>query len=414
MNLPLFLARRIYRGSEGSRQMSRPAVLISKIGIAVSLAVMIVTVAVVTGFKQQVRNKVTGFGADLQLTDVNTVLSYEQNPIVISDSLMAMLRNDPDVASVQRYSLKGAMIKTETAFQGMMLKGVSEEYDASFIRSSMVEGEFPEMSASEASNRVVLSKTVADNLQLQLGDKVDVYFMDDNIRVRRLQVAGIFQTNLTDFDNMYLFTDMAMVNRLNRWQADEFSGAEIRLKDFNKLQEAYLRISDEFADTTDRNGAQYCVTTIEQLYPAIFSWLEILDVNIWVILVLMTGIAGFTMISGLLIIIIERTQMIGLLKSQGASNALIRRLFLWLSSFIILKGVLWGDVIGLGICLVQKLTGLIHLDPSTYYMDTVPVSLSLPVIVILNVGAVAVSILMLVGPSYFVSCINPARTMHYE
>ncbi len=414
MNLPLFVARRICRGDEASAQMSTPAVLIAKIGVAVSMAVMIITVAVVSGFKQQVGDKVAGFGAHLQLSDVSSVLSFEQNPIVVDDSIVRLLSSSEAVLSVQRYSLKPTMLKTETAFQGAVLKGVGADFDASFLRQNLREGIVPDFSNSQTSNKVVLSTAVAANLQLSIGDKINLYFIDDNVRVRRLEVVGFYETNLTEFDNVYLFTDVSLVNRLNGWSDDEFSGAEVRLRDFSVLDDEYYRASDIFNSATDRNGSRYCVTNIRQLYPAIFSWLDILDVNIWVILVLMIGIAGFTMISGLLIIIIERTSMIGLLKSQGAPDGLIRRVFLWLSSFIILRGVFWGDVIGIGLCLVQQQFGVFHLDAATYYMDTVPVSLSLPALLLLNVGAVVVSVLMLVGPSCLVSRISPATTMRYE
>ena len=414
MNLPLFVARRISRGDGASAKVSRPAVLIAKIGVAVSVAVIIITVAVVSGFKQQVSSKVAGFGAHLQLSDVNSVFSFEQNPIVVDDSIVRLLSSSDAVLSVQRYSLKPTMLKTETAFQGAVLKGVGSDFDADFLRQSLREGVVPDFSNSQPSNKVVLSSAVASNLQLSLGDKINLYFIDDNVRVRRLEVVGIYETNLTEFDNVYLFTDVSLVNRLNGWSDDEFSGAEVRLRDFSVLDDEYYRTSDIFNSVTDRNGSRYCITNIRQLYPAIFSWLDILDVNIWVILVLMIGIAGFTMISGLLIIIIERTSMIGLLKSQGAPDGMIRRVFLWLSSFIILRGVLWGDVIGIGLCLLQQHFGLFRLDAATYYMDTVPVSLSLPVLLLINVGAVAVSVLMLVGPSCIVSRISPATTMRYE
>lgn len=414
MNLPLFVARRICRSDEDTAKVSRPAVLIAKIGVAVSMAVMIVTVAVVSGFKQEVGDKVAGFGAHLQLTDINSVLSFEQNSIVVDDSIVSLLKSSDAVLGVQRYSLKPTMIKTASAFQGAVLKGVGSDYDSDFLKSNMREGVVPDFSNSQPSNRVVLSKAMADNLQLAIGDKINLYFIDDNVRVRRLEVAGIYETNLTDFDNIYMFTDVCMVNKLNGWHDDEFSGAEVRLRDFSVMEEEYYKANAIFSGITDRNGSRYCVTNIKQLYPAIFSWLDILDVNIWVILVLMIGIAGFTMISGLLIIIIERTSMIGLLKAQGASDGVIRRVFLWLSTFIIVRGVLWGDAIGLCLCFVQKCFGVFRLDASTYYMDTVPVSLSLPVLLLLNAGAVAVSVLMLVGPSYFVSRISPAATMRYE
>ena len=414
MNLPVFLAQRIYKGPALSKQVSRPAVIISMIGIAIGLAVMIMTVSVITGFKSEIRDKVTGFASHLQVTDANAVLGNETTPIVYNDSLKALLTAHPQVTHVQRYSEKAGMIKTADSFQGVVVKGIGPDYQTDFLQQHIQQGAFPQFSDTVASNSVVISQTLADKLQLQVGDKVDTYFFDENVRARKLLVAGIYETHFSAYDGTYVFTDLNLVNRLNRWDNDEASGVEITINDYAKLENATFEVGTSLNGFTDRNGTVYCVLNVEQQNPAVFSWLEVLDVNIWVILVLMIGIAGFTMIAGLLIIIIERTQMIGVLKSLGANNTTVRHLFLWLSVFLIGRGMLWGNVIGLTFYFIQKYTGVFTLDPSTYYMDKVPVSLSFPVWLLLNIGTLLISVLMLVGPSYIVARILPATSMRYE
>lgn len=414
MNLPLFIAHRIYRDNDSGKQVSRPAVLIAMIGIAIGLAVMIVTVSVIVGFKKEVRDKIAGFGSHIQITNLNAGSLYESLPISMTTAELDSLRANTDIHHVQRYSLKAGMIKTDEAFQGMLLKGIGPEYDTEFFRRHLLEGEMPQFSDTASSNRVVISRSLADKLKLKLGDKIDTYFIQDNIRARRLTIAGIYQTNLTEFDNLYLVTDLYTVNRLNRWETDHFSGLELTVNDYSRLEDITWELASGLEGKTDRYGQEFCARNIEQLNPGIFAWLGILDVNIWVILVLMIGVAGFTMISGLLIIIIERTSMIGVLKSLGADNRTIRHLFLWFSVFLIGKGMLWGNAIGLAFYFVQRFFGLFKLDPTTYYMDTVPVSFNLWIFLLLNVGTLLASVLMLVGPSYLITRIRPADSMRYE
>ena len=395
MNLPLFIAHRIYRDNDSGKQVSRPAVLIAMIGIAIGLAVMIVTVSVIVGFKKEVRDKIAGFGSHIQITNLNAGSLYESLPISMTTAELDSLRANTDIH-------QAGMIKTDEAFQGMLLKGIGPEYDTEFFRRHLLEGEMPQFSDTASSNRVVISRSLADKLKLKLGDKIDTYFIQDNIRARRLTIAGIYQTNLTEFDN------------LNRWEADRFSGLELTVNDYSRLEDVTWELASALEGKTDRYGQEFCARNIEQLNPGIFAWLGILDVNIWVILVLMIGVAGFTMISGLLIIIIERTSMIGVLKSLGANNRTIRHLFLWFSVFLIGRGMLWGNVFGLGFFFLQRFTGLFGLDPETYYMDTVPVSLSPWLLLLLNAGTLAASLLMLVGPSFLIARIHPAHSLRYE
>ena len=414
MSFPLFIARRLYRDTDGGKQVSRPAVLIAMVGIAIGLAVMIITVAVVIGFKREVRNKVTGFGSHIQITNFDAVRSYETHPVVVGDSMMAALAANPDIKHVQRYSTKPGMIKTDDAFQGMVLKGVGPEFDATFFRDNLLEGEIPAFSDSAATGQVVISKALVDKLKLKLGDKIFTYYIQDNVWVRPLTVTGIYQTNFSEYDNLFLLTDLYTVNRLNNWKPDQVSGAELQVKDYDRLPDITYEVAESTDNRADKYGGVYFVQNIEESNPQIFEWLGLLDLNVWVILILMIGVAGFTMISGLLIIIIERTNMIGILKALGANNLTIRKVFLWFSVFLIGKGMIWGNAIGLVFCLIQSQFHLFKLDPESYYVDSVPVSFNVWLFLLINAGTLLASVLMLLGPSYLITKINPASSMRYE
>ncbi len=413
-NWKFFIARRIYRSREGEKEVSKPAVRIAMAGIAIGLAVMIVSVAVVIGFKHQVRDKVIGMGSDIVVSSIEGAQLYQMNPVVANDSLLSVIQNIPQVSHVQRYATKPGMIMTADNFQGMIVKGVAQEYDWTYLKAHLQEGEIPALTDSVASNRVLVSRSMADKLSLKVGDKLYTYYIEGNVRARRLTVSGIFQTNFSAFDDYFLITDMYTVNRLNGWEPDQVGGVEVAVSDYHFLNSVNDDIRGHIQEQTDRYGAIYCSRTSEELYPQIFAWLDLLDTNVWVILILMTGVAGFTMISGLLIIILERTQMIGVLKALGADNASIRQIFLSFSVFLIGRGMCWGNVIGLSCCLIQYFFEPIKLDPATYYVTAVPVELHLGWIVLLNVCTLLVSVGMLVGPSYLISHIHPAKSIRFE
>lgn len=414
MSLSFFIARRIYSESDGGKQVSRPAVLIAMAGIAVGLAVMIIAVAVAVGFKSEVRNKVIGFGSHIQITNLDAVNSYETHPIVAGDSMMAALAAYPQISHVQRFSTKPGMIKTDDAFQGMVLKGVGPEFDPRFMQEYLLEGEIPVFSDSVSCNQILISKALATKMKLKLGDKIYTYYIQDDVRARRLTIAGIYQTNFSEYDNLFLLTDLNLVNRLNGWQPEQVTGVELQVKDYDRLEDTTYEIAVETDNRQDKFGGIYYVRNIEQLNPQIFEWLSLLDLNVWVILILMIGVAGFTMISGLLIIIIERTNMIGVLKALGATDFTIRKTFLWFAVFLIGKGMLWGNAVGLAFCILQSQFGLFKLDPETYYVDTVPVSFNIPLFLLINIGTLLTTVLMLIGPSYLITKINPASSIRYE
>lgn len=415
MNWKLFVAKRIYRSNEGGKEVSKPAIRIAMWGIAVGLAVMIIAVSVVVGFKNEVRGKVVGLGSDITVTDLDSQNSYETNPVSVSDSLMHVFRTTEGVKHVQRYSTKAGMIMTDDNFLGMVLKGVAEEYDWDFLRKHLQEGEIPAFSDTASSNRTLISRTIANKLHIQIGDKLYTYYVNgDQVRARRLEVAGIYQTNFSIYDDLFLLTDLYTVNRLNSWEPEQVSGVELEIKDYTRKEEIKELLRDKIDMQTDSYGSTYYVQSIEEMNPQIFAWLDLLDLNVWVILILMTGVAGFTMISGLLILILERTNMIGIFKALGADNWAIRKVFLSFSVFLIGRGMFWGNLIGLTFIVLQSQFRLFKLDPSTYYVDAVPVEFNLWLYLLLNVCTLIVSVWMLVGPSYLITRIHPAKSIRFE
>lgn len=414
MNLERFIASRIYKNRDDERRISKPAVWIAMCGTAVGLAVMIVSLCIVIGFKHEIRSKVIGFGAHIQIQNINSSQSYEVLPITIGNSLMTQLDTITQVEKVQRFSTKPGIVNTDDAFQGIMLKGVAEEYDLSFFKQYLCEGVIPCFSDSLASDSVLLSQALARKLNLKLGDKISTFFIQNNIRARRLTIAGIFSTDFADFDNLILMTDLYTVNRLNEWGEDDVTGLELLISDYDRLEEVTDEVATFMASQHERYGGSYYTQSIEELNPNLFAWLNILDTNVWLILILILGVAGFTMISGLLILILERASMIGILKALGAPNVSIRKVFLYLSLFIIGRGMFWGNVIGLSLCWIQQQFGIVKLDAAMYSLDRVPIEFNIPLIILLNVGMLLISMLMLVAPSHLISRISPVKTIRFE
>jgi len=415
MNFPLFIAKRIHSESDGQRMVSRPAIRIATAGVAIGLAVMIVSVCVVFGFKHTIRDKAIGFGSHIQVGSFMTLQAGEPTPIAMTDSMMQALKATEGVKHVQRFTMKQGILKTDQDFLGVMFKGVGPEFDSTFIHQNMVEGSIPVFSDSVNSNQLLISKPMADKLLLKTGDRIFAYFIDENgVRARRFKVSGVYETNLSQYDNIICFVDLYTAGRLNGWKPDQASGAEVTVNDFERLDEVESIYINKVNRAVDHYGETYSTKTIREVNPQIFSWLDLLDMNVWIILVLMVAVAAVTMISGLLIIILERTTMIGILKALGARNKTIRHTFLWFATFMIGRGLLWGNIIGFGLVLLQKYTGLVKLDPATYYVSTVPVEINLPLILLLNVATLLISIIVLVAPSYLISHIHPAKSMRYE
>ena len=415
MHFPLFIAKRLYSEQGDKRKVSRPAIHIATAGVAIGLAVMIISVCVVLGFKHTIRDKVIGFGSHIQVADFLTLQQMEQYPIVIDDSVIDVLKHIPDVAHVQRFAMKEGILKTDSDFLGVAFKGVGPEFDSTFIHSNMVEGSIPPFSDSVSHNKILVSQLMADKLHLKSGQRIFAYFFDNNgVRTRRFTIAGIYQTNLKKYDETIVFTDLYTAVKLNGWESDQASGAELSVNNFDNLDMVESRVISKVKGTVDHYGETYSSATIKELNPQIFQWLDLMDLNVWIILALMLIVAGVTMISGLLIIILERTSMIGILKALGARNKTIRHTFMWFAVFIIGKGMLIGNALSLGLLALQQAFGIIKLDAQTYYVSTVPVEINALYIVALNVATLLISVFMLVAPSYLISHIHPAKSMRYE
>ncbi len=415
MNLPLYIAKRIYSDQGDKRKVSRPAIRIATIGVAIGLAVMIVTVSVVLGFKHTIRDKVVGFGSHIQVHNIMNYSGSDPHPISASDSLMKVVNKLPGVAKAERFSMTQGILKTDEDFLGIAIKGIAEEYDTTFLSQHLTAGSITSFSDKTSKYKLLISKMIADKMRLKVGDKVFGYFIDNqDVRTRKFTISGIYQTNMTRFDETLCFTDLHTANKLNGWTDNQVTGIEVLVKDFEKVNETADQFIDHINRTSDEEGNALTTETIYELYPQVFSWLELLDINVWIILALMVCVAGFTMISGLLIIILERTQMIGILKALGARNNTVRHTFLWFSVFIIGQGLFWGNIVGVGIVLLQQYTGFITLDPQTYYVSEAPMELNLPLIALINVATLLICVFVLIAPSYLISHIHPAKSMRYE
>lgn len=413
--LPLFLAKRIY-GSEGDgHQVSRPAIRIATIGVAIGIAVMIITVSVILGFKHTIRDKIVGFGSHIQVTSYAAQQTAIPVPISLTKQEIQQLRQLPNVRHLERYVLTQGILKTDSDFLGVAFKGIDQRYDLTFLRQCMVEGDLPVFNDTKSSNKLVISRQIANTLHLKVGQKVFAYFIAyDDVRVRRFTICGIYQSNMKQFDDVLCITDLRTTLKLNEWADDQMSGIELQVRDFELLDETSQQVTEIVKNQTDSYGETLTSQTIYEAYPQVFSWLSLLDINVWIILALMIAVAGFTMISGLLIIILERTQMIGLLKALGARNRTVRHTFLWFAVFIIGQGLLAGNIIGLGLVLLQQHYGIVKLDPTTYYVSTAPVEISIPLVVLLNVATLLLSVFVLLAPSHLVSRIHPAKAIRFE
>lgn len=395
--------------------VSRPAIRIATIGVAIGLAVMIVTVSVVLGFKHTIRDKVVGFGGHIQVHNVLWFNDIDPYTISVDDSLMNAISHIDGVKHTERYSITQGLLKTDDDFLGVAFKGVGPEFDTTFLKSHLLDGEMPQFSDSTSRYQLLVSKMIADKLKLSVGQKIFAYFIEDNnVRTRKYTICGIYQTNMTRFDESLCFTDIYTVNRLNGWKPDECSAISVTIDNLDQILRTEEAFIEKINRTDDKNGNMLTTQTIYESYPQVFIWLELLDINVWIILALMVCVAGFTMISGLLIIILERTQMIGILKALGAHNKTIRHTFLWFSVFIIGQGMLWGNIIGIGIVLLQQYTGIITLDPQTYYVSQAPMELNIPLTLLLDAVTLFICVFVLIAPSYLISHIHPAKSMRYE
>jgi len=414
MNLAFYIANRIRKGEISGKRLAGPVVKVATLGVALGMAVMILSVAIGLGFKKEVREKVIGFGGHIQVMSYDYNLSYEVNPIRHDSALYKLLTEVPGVQHVQKFITKPGIIKTRSQVHGIVLKGVSFDFDWHFFQNILQEGTVLSLSKDSVSNQILISRTVANMLNLKVGDAVPMYFLEQQLRARKFVVTGIFDSSLPEFDELFALVDFRQVQKLNNWNENQIAGYEVLVSDFDNLKNIGSDVKMVTASYIDPDGLMLRTRTIQEAQPQIFGWLDLLDTNIAVILILIMLVAGFNMISGLLILILERTNMIGILKAVGADNQLLRRVFVYLAVFIIGRGLILGNLIGLGLCYLQKYTGIIKLDPTNYYLDSVPILINPIHVLLLNLAALVITTIMLVGPSYLVGRISPAKAIRFD
>lgn len=415
MSFERFIARRIYsdKASDGEK-FSRPAVRIAMLGVAIGLAVMIVSLAVVLGFKHEIKSKVMGLGGHVQALSITQNEKYEILPITTDASLIRKIKRVAGVDHVQQAATKLGVLKTEDDFAGLTFKGIGSDYDTRFLQSCIVDGSMPHFSEKESSNEILISKSVADDLGLEVGGKVFSYFMSDgSMRARRFKVAGIYVTNMDDYDKNLAFTDICTVRKLNGWNDTMSSSLEIAVKDFNQLDTTVKQLRFLRGERNE-SGATTGVFSIKDLSAHTFAWLDVLDMNVVMILVLMILVSAFTVVSGLLIIMLERINMIGVLKVLGATNKSVRQIFVHFSIMLVGKGMLWGNVVGLVLCVLQQQFHVVSLDASTYYIDSVPIQFDWLLILAVNAITLLISSVVIWGSSHLISIGKPASTLRFD
>jgi lipoprotein-releasing system permease protein len=412
LNINYFIAKRFSYSQQGKQQSMRPGIKIATFGIAVGLAVMIIAFAVVIGFKQEVSNQVIGFGSHIQISEFNSSNSYQKLPISMNDSLLKQISDIQGVDRVEQVITNPAVIKTENDFKAVIFKGIDSTYNLNFFKKNLKDGSLPDF--SENKNNVLISKSLSEKLNLKTGDDFFTYFFQHNVRVRKFTISGIYATTYSEFDNVFIIGSLPVARTLNQWDNTQFSTLEITISDFNNIDTIGAKIQGVVGNRFNENELLYNTQTIKQLSPQIFIWLDMLDVNAWVILVLMMAVAGFNMIACLLILILERTQTIGIFKALGMKNAQIRQIFLYHALFFVVKGMIIGNLIGIGIIVIQYFTHIIPLNPQYYYVNYAPVVINPLIIILLNVIVFVSSILMLLLPSHIITKILPAAAIRFE
>ena len=408
MNTEFFIAKRIVKS--GQANFSGPIVRIAIISIALGLAVMIISVAIVTGFQKQIRNKVIGFGSHLRIIRFDSNRSYEASPISKNQAFYPNIENKKGIRKIQVYALKAGIIKTSDQIEGVVMKGIGNDHDWSFFEDKIEEGNKFIVTDTIATNNILISRQLASLLKLKVGDHLRMYFIiEDELqpRGRKFEIAGIYKTGLEEFDKLYVIGDISHIQKLNKWNVDQIGGFEIFIDNFDDIE----LMQEEIYNTIpyDMN-----CQSIKDLHPEIFDWLELQDMNVIIILLLMLLVSGITMISTLLILILDRTFMIGVLKALGIKNAGIRKIFLYNAIYIIGKGLLWGNIFAITLCMLQQHFGIIGLNQESYYVSVVPINLSLLHILILNASTLIICTLMLIIPSYIVTKISPVKSIRFS
>ena len=411
MNYELFIAKRLIAAKKYKSSVSAPIIKIGMIAIAVGIIVMLISIATGVGLQQKIREKVSGFNGHIQIINYdanNSLVSLK--PISTHQDFYPEFSGVSGIKRIQIFAQKAGIIKTAHDFEGIILKGVGADYDWNFFKQYLISGSVPQYS-DKRSDEILISKSIADRLHLQLLDTIAVWFVRKNPnklpQIRKLHIKGIYKSDFPEFDNSFVLADIKHIQRLNKWKPDQVGGFEVFVDNFDKIDEKAEAVRFALPPTLNSYS-------IKEKFPFIFEWISLFDSNILVIIIIMVLVAGFNMITALLVLILERTQMIGILKALGDSDWHIRKIFLYQATYLILKGLFYGNLIGLSLLFLQKYLGIISLNPETYYVNTVPVYLNIGYIALLNIGVVLLSYTMLLLPSYFITKINPVKVIKFE
>jgi len=410
LNYELFIAKRIIAGKKYKNSISSPIIKIAITAIALGIIIMLIAVATASGLQTKIRDKMAGFKGHVQIVNYdNNNSDVSTTPINIEQDFYPEFKNIEGIKNVQIFASKGGIIRTNTDFEGIVFKGVSSDYDWSFFKEYLIAGAFPNFDQSRT-KEVLLSQTIMNRLQLKLNDTIAATFLKTTSSKlpsnRKYRICGIYNSGFAPFDKNMMIGDIREVQRLNKWTENQVGGFEVLLNDFNDIEEKSEQIYRDISGTLNANS-------ITKLYPTVFEWIKLFDNNVWFIIGIMILIAGINMITALLVLILERVQMIGILKALGSHNASIRKIFLYNASYLILKGLFWGNVIGLSIIGVQYFFKIITLNPETYYVATMPVHISISVILALNIGTLVLCFLMLIIPSFIITKINPSKSIKF-
>lgn len=413
MNFEFFIVKRIIRSRTDKKSGVNALVNVSIFAISLSMAVMILSVSILTGFKKEIKDKLTGFGSHIQISSLTANNSWEAGPVSIDQPFSGELRQDPDISGIYPFATKPGIVQSGKELQGIILKGVQPGYDWGFFSRNLMAGRVPDLDNPD-SLEVMISSSLARLLRVEPGMKLPTYFIQDPPRMRPFRVCGIYMTGLEEYDKVFVYCNLQQIRDINGWKSGEISGFEIRLFDSDKMEEVAARIRTLVDESTINSGNLLQVKTLRDIAPGFFDFLSLTDTNVWIILTLMILIAGFNMISGLLIIILDRTKMIGTLKAFGTDNRSMARIFLYQAVYIIGKGLLLGNLIGLALAMVQDRFRIIPLNPQSYFVDSVPIYINPAHLLMLNAGTLALTLLMMVIPSTLLTRISPAKTIKFD
>jgi lipoprotein-releasing system permease protein len=408
LNIERFIAFRLIKGKAGNKsKLSGPLYRISILAIALSVAVMIVALSVLEGFQQEITSKVIGFGAHIQLSKYDNNNSFEPQPIVVKQNYLTQLNKIPGVSKTSLYAIKAGIIKTDDQMEGIILKGVGQSFEGSFFKKNLVAGKLFNTKTKIKNDSIIISNRLAAKFNFKVNDKVIVYFIQNPARVRKFIVSGIYNTGLEDFDNKYLLCDVRQIQKLNNWDSTQFAGVEVSIKNFENLDLITAQINEIIP-------ADWLASSIREQFPQLFDWLRLQDINVQVILILMTLVATVNMVTALIILILENTRLIGILKALGMSNPQLQKVFLYQVSAIVGKGLLYGNISSLLLCYLQWQFHFFKLDETSYYIAYIPIQVNFTLVLLVNLATFLVCSIALLAPSRLVTKISPVKAIRFN